>query len=836
MEKSDLTAYEKKCIQEEPAFCTARCPFHVDVKGFLAQMAGGNADKAFKIIEKTLPLPEIITRICDHPCEAACIRKELDDPLAIGRLERACAGNRNRQKKYFPPPAKETLVGIWGSGLSSLTAAWDLALKGYKVRVFEHEERLGGHLRQLDRAVLPPSVLDREIARLERFGVKFTTRAGYTSFLEAQDRFQAQYIGMDARGGPENPPETEEFSLQWLSDSKRFAGGFSRNGASASPDSYPIDLAFQGRKAATSMDRILSGVSLRAGREREGVFQTGLSTDISHEAIRPMIADAGKNIEQAALEAGRCIQCDCSRCIRTCNTFLENFKGHPGKYAREIYNNLAIVMGEKKANTLINSCSLCGQCETVCPNDFSMADLCLSARQEMVADNKMPPSAHEFALGEMAHANGETCFFSIHAPGKTTSDRVFFPGCQLTGSSPDQVKAAWAWLNNTLEEDIGLISGCCGAPAYWAGQKGLFQETGSRLKALWESWGRPGIITACTACTRMLEEVLPGAEISSLYVEMDALRAGLPRPQPSPAGPVAVSDPCTARRDTAVQQAVRSLALSQGLEIKELDTAGELTECCGFGGLVFNANPNLAGTIIQNRVRQSPLDYMAYCAMCRDRLARAGKPARHILDLFWPGTADPENRQDPGFSGRRRNLAAFKREMEGGEAPEDTVPITNGGKRIMIPPEALARMEDEFILVPDIQRVLDHHESEKNRSFFVDGERGAEIANFRPANVCFWVAFKEDGGAYEILDTWCHRMEVARPPGTAPGGPLDGHNPALSCGTCRTPLESVKNHVAYLDSRFDVDLPQCPGCGAVYISPEMARGKMAEVEKILEDK
>lgn len=60
MEKSELTAFETKCIQEEPAFCTAACPFHVNVKSFMARMAKGETDKAFKILEKTLP--EIITR------------------------------------------------------------------------------------------------------------------------------------------------------------------------------------------------------------------------------------------------------------------------------------------------------------------------------------------------------------------------------------------------------------------------------------------------------------------------------------------------------------------------------------------------------------------------------------------------------------------------------------------------------------------------------------------------------------------------------------------------------------------------------------------------------
>ena len=53
------------------------------------------------------PLPEVLARVCDHPCESACIRNSVDQAIAVGDLERACIENRSRQKKYFAPPAKE---------------------------------------------------------------------------------------------------------------------------------------------------------------------------------------------------------------------------------------------------------------------------------------------------------------------------------------------------------------------------------------------------------------------------------------------------------------------------------------------------------------------------------------------------------------------------------------------------------------------------------------------------------------------------------------------------------------------------------------------------------
>jgi NADPH-dependent glutamate synthase beta subunit-like oxidoreductase len=106
MEKARLTEFEEKCIQEEPAFCSAACPFHVDVKAFLEHMRHKDMDRAFKVIENALPLPDILARICDHPCEDHCIRNHLDAPVAIGDL---VPGGKNGSSR--PPKA-----GPWVSG------------------------------------------------------------------------------------------------------------------------------------------------------------------------------------------------------------------------------------------------------------------------------------------------------------------------------------------------------------------------------------------------------------------------------------------------------------------------------------------------------------------------------------------------------------------------------------------------------------------------------------------------------------------------------------------------------------------------------------------------
>ena len=84
----------------------------------------------------------------------------------------------------------------------------------------------------------------------------------------------------------------------------------------------------------------------------------------------------------------------------------------------------------------------------------------------------MPPSAHEFALQDMEFSNSEMATLARPQPGMASSKYLFFPGCQLTGSSPDHVKKTYKYLTDRLEGGVGLMLRCCGAPADWAGTRG----------------------------------------------------------------------------------------------------------------------------------------------------------------------------------------------------------------------------------------------------------------------------------------------------------------------------------------------------------------------------
>ena len=494
-------------------------------------------------------------------------------------------------------------------------------------------ESFGGRLSRLDEQLLPKNVIEKEIDRLSGLGVEFVQSPGLleTDKLEHLLReYDAVYLGLDGSFAEDGLPEAVEKTvkavrplLQTTEKDGLFAGGFARPDGGRSP----VWEAAEGRWAASSLDRWLKKVSLAAGREKEGPVETRLFTSI--EGIEPLPAVVPANPErgydegEAVREAERCLQCECLECVKVC-PYLERFDAYPRKYAREIYNNESIVMGSRQANKLINSCSLCGLCEAVCPEDFAMQDLCLQARRRMVQRGKMPPSAHEFALLDMAFSQSEHFALSRHEPGFDESAHVFFPGCQLCSSSPNQVRQVYDHLRRMLDGGVGLMLGCCCAPAHWAGREEQFRAEVKKTERQWEELGRPKLITACSTCYRTFRDHLPGIPVVSLW---EVLNGGeFPETVTGSIETVyAVHDPCTTRPEPDIQEHVRKILDRLGAGTEELKLSRDKTECCGFGGLMMNANPGMAKEVVSRRAKQSELDYLAYCAMCRDNLAKTGK-------------------------------------------------------------------------------------------------------------------------------------------------------------------------------------------------------------------
>ena len=86
MERYKLDDFEQRCIQDELPYCQEACPLKVNVRAFCGAMAEGHFDEARKILSKAMPLPDIIGRICDHPCQDACVLSQKGGAISIDCL------------------------------------------------------------------------------------------------------------------------------------------------------------------------------------------------------------------------------------------------------------------------------------------------------------------------------------------------------------------------------------------------------------------------------------------------------------------------------------------------------------------------------------------------------------------------------------------------------------------------------------------------------------------------------------------------------------------------------------------------------------------------------
>ena len=156
-----------------------------------------------------LPFPATIGRICNHPCEDACLRGEkVDQPVAICALKRFAADyETGRREMPAPVVGAETgrKVAVIGGGPSGMACAIELRKAGHGVTIFEARDKLGGMLYWgIPAYRLPKDVLDRETSLVARMGidVRYNTRVGAdVSLKEIQETFDAVYIGLGAQGG-----------------------------------------------------------------------------------------------------------------------------------------------------------------------------------------------------------------------------------------------------------------------------------------------------------------------------------------------------------------------------------------------------------------------------------------------------------------------------------------------------------------------------------------------------------------------------------------------------------------------------------------------------------
>lgn len=156
--------------------CVLACPGNTDCQAYVGLIANGQFAEANKVIKDKLPLPASIGRVCPHPCETACRRGLVDEPIAIANLKYFAADHDHDLEEMYIPELKAKTgkkINIIGGGPGGVSAAYFLLLEGYDVTIYDQMPKLGGMLRYgIPQYRLPKSILQKEIDLIEKMGAK----------------------------------------------------------------------------------------------------------------------------------------------------------------------------------------------------------------------------------------------------------------------------------------------------------------------------------------------------------------------------------------------------------------------------------------------------------------------------------------------------------------------------------------------------------------------------------------------------------------------------------------------------------------------------------------
>ena len=335
--------------------CSLSCPANMNIPLMNRLIAAGNYAESLKVVKKMIALPFILGYICPAPCEKACRRKQIDNPVSICLLKRftAKSGLDSGQQRVFSRekinqlpdgsiPGKSKKIAIIGSGPAGLSAAFYLQQKACSCVIFEKNEKAGGTLRySIPEEKLPGQAIDAEIEIITRLGAEFRYKTQVTAEYfrrEIQPVFDAVIL---ASGDISMFPELTSLfqvnpsgiKVDEHSHMTSLPGVFAC-GSVIRPQNMAVRTAMQGRETADAVDYYLRKVQFRETKQpfnsrfdklMPEEFEEYLKESVRENRIQPEAGwSAGFSEAEAMAEARRCLHCDCRKMD---NCKLRNYSG-----------------------------------------------------------------------------------------------------------------------------------------------------------------------------------------------------------------------------------------------------------------------------------------------------------------------------------------------------------------------------------------------------------------------------------------------------------------------------------------------------------------------------
>lgn len=207
------------CSAMFKAPCIHTCPVEMDIPTYVTLARLGRFEETYRVLLQTNPFPSVCGRVCDHKCELKCRRGTLDEPVHIKYIKRYITDHAPRPRAEPVRVTRKERIGIVGAGPSGLSAARELALRGYAVTVFEELPEPGGMLLWgIPEYRLPRDVLRAEIQSILDLGVELhcNRRVGRDISWESLKKdYDAIYLAVGAHKSIRLGVEGEELEGVW---------------------------------------------------------------------------------------------------------------------------------------------------------------------------------------------------------------------------------------------------------------------------------------------------------------------------------------------------------------------------------------------------------------------------------------------------------------------------------------------------------------------------------------------------------------------------------------------------------------------------------------------
>jgi len=336
-------------VQRKISPCRAACPIGQPIADFIHAVSYGDWSKALELLLEVNPLPGVTGRLCFHPCQTRCVRKEIDQPISIRELEKFVSdlGTTSKIAKKAQSGPK---VAVCGAGPAGLSAAYHLALRDCQVTLLDPSDQAGGLLRKVKSEKLPTEILDREINRLVAI-------SGVLLRMNAVGLDSVKYDLTIVDRTAYQPGSEEAMALEALAAGEGRRLNIETPKGDALRAVQVAQAVALGRRIASEAGQELNLKAVKTNKSFVGVVS---KEDIKFHLLPDRVsADvlAGLEIpadEEPVVEARRCLSCGrcnlCQSCVLACPDASCELDEEEGKIVFDLYH-----------------CKGCGICAYECP-------------------------------------------------------------------------------------------------------------------------------------------------------------------------------------------------------------------------------------------------------------------------------------------------------------------------------------------------------------------------------------------------------------------------------------------------------------------------------------